>query len=583
MSTRNTLLFEAAITNTLPKSDIKQTLQVLRDWQALGQYIAETKLTPSQQRALFLSIEKGLTDNRTGLGKTVDAGKLIGSLPGKLRDAISNMKPVANFDENVKAAQAALMKSLGGESSKVSKIIDGYRTLGNRYPATQFLIWTLITAAVGIGASGPVAAGSVMLAFRTFNNLLKGQAASKALMNALGPAAAASIISYLNKLTGTDDIQPQMRGDVEPGSELPRNPDLSMRIDPERRGDVEPGSEMPRNPDLTMRMDDKTGTGSATQTDYTLRRGDTLSQIARANNISVKDLMDANPTITNPSQIFSGETIKIPSETGNPVYQGGVGTAKDTAAKLASGVYKNRIREAFTRLQFLSHEELFDLTATARKINESQNYNFNLDDLKLSQKGIENIVENVNILAEINWLRNAERGLAKFGRTMGTMGKQFTTKVTAEKLANKYGKIDDSASLYAALQKEGIPTAIIDQVYAKYGFDKSTTATPTPSPTPSVTPSPKITPNTPTPSIGPKPGGKTVPVGAMVSTPKGSFSKTETGWINNATKQPAQGAFPMYLTRWYFAALAKRGLSESKKPHHVKVIFENKKRKIKWL
>ena len=63
----------------------------------------------------------------------------------------------------------------------------------------------------------------------------------------------------------------------------------------------------------------------------------------------------------------------------------------------------------------------------------------------------------------------------------------------------------------------------------------------------------------------------TVPVGARISTAKGSFLRTTQGWVNADTNQPAQGALPIYLTKQYQAAMAKRGLTESSKPYHIRI------------
>lgn len=46
---------------------------------------------------------------------------------------------------------------------------------------------------------------------------------------------------------------------------------------------------------------------------YIVKSGDTLSKIAKANNLTVNDLLTANPSITNPSLIYVGQTITIPT------------------------------------------------------------------------------------------------------------------------------------------------------------------------------------------------------------------------------------------------------------------------------
>jgi len=48
---------------------------------------------------------------------------------------------------------------------------------------------------------------------------------------------------------------------------------------------------------------------------YTIKKGDTLSAIAKANNTTVKAIQNANPSITNPNVIRAGATIQIPGKT----------------------------------------------------------------------------------------------------------------------------------------------------------------------------------------------------------------------------------------------------------------------------
>lgn len=48
----------------------------------------------------------------------------------------------------------------------------------------------------------------------------------------------------------------------------------------------------------------------------TVKRGDTLSHIARENNISTRDIIAANPQIQDPNKIWPGDMVRIPN--GNP-------------------------------------------------------------------------------------------------------------------------------------------------------------------------------------------------------------------------------------------------------------------------
>jgi LysM repeat protein len=54
-------------------------------------------------------------------------------------------------------------------------------------------------------------------------------------------------------------------------------------------------------------------TGMASGGSMKIKSGDTLSQIAKKNNISLRDLLSANPSIKNANQIRVGQSIKLPS------------------------------------------------------------------------------------------------------------------------------------------------------------------------------------------------------------------------------------------------------------------------------
>lgn len=47
---------------------------------------------------------------------------------------------------------------------------------------------------------------------------------------------------------------------------------------------------------------------------YTIKSGETLSGIAKANNTTVADIMAANPSITNANKIYAGASLTLPSE-----------------------------------------------------------------------------------------------------------------------------------------------------------------------------------------------------------------------------------------------------------------------------
>jgi LysM repeat protein len=76
-----------------------------------------------------------------------------------------------------------------------------------------------------------------------------------------------------------------------------------------------------------------------TSVDYTVVRGDTLGQIARDNDVSLSDLIEAND-ISNPNLIFPGQVLVIPGETQDILH---VVVRGDTLAKIAAS-YGSSVR-----------------------------------------------------------------------------------------------------------------------------------------------------------------------------------------------------------------------------------------------
>ncbi|MBN2362135.1 MAG: SafA/ExsA family spore coat assembly protein, partial [Deltaproteobacteria bacterium] len=67
---------------------------------------------------------------------------------------------------------------------------------------------------------------------------------------------------------------------------------------------------------MAIRVDSSSATQSssvAQYSGYTVRRGDTLWKIAKAHDVSLKDLIKANPQIRNPDLIYPGQQINIPA------------------------------------------------------------------------------------------------------------------------------------------------------------------------------------------------------------------------------------------------------------------------------
>jgi len=81
--------------------------------------------------------------------------------------------------------------------------------------------------------------------------------------------------------------------------------------------------------------------------EYTVRRGDTLYNIARRNNTSISRILEANPLIKNPSSIYIGQTIRIPT-TGNIL------RSIDVNGYAFPNIREESLEEALPNLSFLS-------------------------------------------------------------------------------------------------------------------------------------------------------------------------------------------------------------------------------------
>jgi LysM repeat protein/SOS response regulatory protein OraA/RecX len=77
--------------------------------------------------------------------------------------------------------------------------------------------------------------------------------------------------------------------------------------------------------------------GGGDTTEETIESGDTLSEIAAENGVTVDDLLDANPGITDADVIYAGDTINIPSGGGSGSGSGSGGSGSGSGSGGGSG------------------------------------------------------------------------------------------------------------------------------------------------------------------------------------------------------------------------------------------------------
>jgi LysM repeat protein len=262
-------------------------------WESAGQKIVEAQLTPQQIQQIFQAAEQGQTTaggNRTFAGKGVDAASAVNRAWEDLKGKIQNTGPIQNMDAMYDKAAEAMKKSTGGDQGAM-QYVQKYRDFAKKHPIAQSFLYAALIAAAGLSGAGLGGAAALGLLKMT-DRLLQGDKFSSAL--------------YKGGVTG------------------------ALAYGAAKIGDLLRQPAAPGQPVEVKLPDGK---------DIVVKPGDTLSEIAQKNNVSVQDLLKANKDILNPDAISAGQNINVPNATGNPTYQGGVGTASDTLAKMQSGQY----------------------------------------------------------------------------------------------------------------------------------------------------------------------------------------------------------------------------------------------------
>lgn len=110
---------------------------------------------------------------------------------------------------------------------------------------------------------------------------------------------------------------------------------------------------------------------------YKINKGDTLSGLAQKWDVSIGDIMKNNQSLKDPNKISAGADLIKPEKTGNPIYQGGIGTKagpKETQniqkPKLKeSKQMPNKLIDAFMQLQTLKTSNIFEAAKKVKKLD----------------------------------------------------------------------------------------------------------------------------------------------------------------------------------------------------------------------
>lgn len=184
-------------------------------WESAGKQITEAALTADQIKQLFQQIEQGATasgDNRTMIGKGKDAASAVNKAWEDLKTKIQDSGPVKNFDQKVSDALSKI--GMGAKdpefNGKVSSWVEKYRKFAKEHPIAQGAIYATLIALAGITGAG-VGGAAVLGLLKMADKLLQGERFSSAAYSGVKTGVTAFAASKLGDL---------IKG-VKPGEQVP--------------------------------------------------------------------------------------------------------------------------------------------------------------------------------------------------------------------------------------------------------------------------------------------------------------------------------------------------------------------------
>ena len=407
----------------LNESYIRLAEDIHSDLVKFNKLLVEFQLSQDQIDSVFKKVAQGAKDgyntdsgqadpksNRTMLGRGADAvGKVASAGAGmwkKFQDAFARSAPVEAFDADYNQFIDRYKNTKGGKG--VAFIADLWRKLGDKYPKTQGFLIVVMSVLTTLGltaATGPLGilgAPAVTGVIRFVDRLLMGDRLSSAAWKAIKMAGLQFLLTQGLEIYGEDivnKIKEIFVPDVQPG------PTPNPQPTPGPAPAPGPTPAPTPTPDIVPG-----GT-------ITVPQGTDLSNLAKQTGTGVDQWLAVNPQITNADYVIGGETLKVPTGAGQ-IYQGGVGTAADTAAKVASGAYKPYgVRES------IDYKRIKRNWALQESLNLPQ-----ISAVYLTNEGVSRIFRKVIEHAE----SNINEGF------LDSFRERLTNKITYDSLANRW-------------------------------------------------------------------------------------------------------------------------------------------------
>ena len=501
-----------------PKLSLLESRVIIPFVEDIERYIVEAQLSPDQISQLFTSAEQGMTaggKNRTAIGKGKDAaGAGVDAIKGaatfidgkinELGRALQKAGPVQNADAKFKELKA----KIGATDSKVAKAIQGVSDWAKENPGKASIAVGILTTAAAM-AGGPMGGAVAGFLARATKDLLQGAdlstAVGKSIKTAAYGALAGAAFKYISdniidNIASADaaelaDMQAGLKDANYINAKADILSDIGQPVDVldkamryNATGNVNSfyfNYDIVVPPDMQGQFEAARGAMDAaklgTKEFYTAAAKfhdfmGSLQNSAEAKNLTAawdaikqipKDALTAGQTAELLAQANSSEAlisaIEAAGTSAASVVQGALATVDDNAKKAQQA-------------KPIDPAEKKELEAGAEQ-KESK---------KLTNLQIETLIEwcddTPEVLTEgpLDALKKAgsavggalKKGAAAVGAKAAQVGKNITTKVTADKLNkawNKAGKPTDSDEIANILRQAGVSDDVLTPIYKQFG------------------------------------------------------------------------------------------------------------------
>ena len=419
-------------------------------WESAGRKLVEAQLTADQITQLFQQIQSA-KDNRTLVGKGVDAGSAVMKAYNDLKSKVATSGPIKNMDALYDQAAEKLKQATGGDQGAMS-YVQKYRDFAKKHPIAQSLIYGALIAAAGISGAGAGGAAALGL-FKMVDKLLQGEKFSSAAYSGAKTGAMAYAAGQIGKAIRGDQGATGAEGALS--GDRVANDAYKIFADKVAKGEVT----------------DYNGYVRAMNAAVKQAGGDKLKGLAADSAYDRLEMMIQSKTIGGLGGQFSGS---------GPEYAGEVikafgGTPGPELANQIDAV--NQIRSGMNESRNLSRKQVLAIFERVARLNNRMLTEGRLeegiwDDIKSGAgKGLQGIKSLAGRAAGA-----VAQGAAKVGRSM-------TAKVSSDALTKAWqaaGSPTDSVEIEKLLQDQGVNPEVIKTVFQANSIPVSvTTGAPT--------------------------------------------------------------------------------------------------------